>query len=120
MRGRIGDPLRGKRRTNASGRKEGIVNTDRPATRRHGAAQPPEGTACAVASGHERGRVMGSKIDKIKGRIKEAVGVLADDDSLKKEGQRDQAVGEVKEVAERAAEKVKKTVERAVEKVKDA
>jgi uncharacterized protein YjbJ (UPF0337 family) len=63
---------------------------------------------------------MGSKSDKIKGRIKEAVGVLADDDRLKRQGQRDQAVGEVKETVEKAAEKVKETVAKAVEKVKDA
>lgn len=63
---------------------------------------------------------MGSKGDKIKGRIKEAVGVLADDDSLKREGQRDQAVGEVKEKVEKAAEKVKEKAKKAVEKVKDA
>ena len=40
-------------------------------------------------------------------------------DNLKREGQRDQAVGEVKEAAESAAEKVKDTVERVAEKVKD-
>ena len=42
---------------------------------------------------------MGGKIDQMKGRIKEAVGVLTDDDSLKNEGKLDQAVGEVKETA---------------------
>jgi uncharacterized protein YjbJ (UPF0337 family) len=63
---------------------------------------------------------MGGKIDQMKGRIKEAVGVLTDDDSLKNEGQLDQVMGEVRETAERAAEKVKKTVAKAVEKVKDA
>ena len=63
---------------------------------------------------------MGSKTDKIKGRIKEAVGALTDNDNLKREGQRDQAVGEVKEAAESAAEKVKDKVARAVEKVKNA
>ena len=62
---------------------------------------------------------MGSKSDKIKGRIKEAVGVLADDDSLKREGQRDQAVGEVKEKVEKAAQQVEETVKRAAEKVKE-
>jgi uncharacterized protein YjbJ (UPF0337 family) len=62
---------------------------------------------------------MGSKTDKIKGRIKEAVGALTDND-LKREGQRDQAVGELKEAAESAAEKVKDKVKRAVEKVKNA
>lgn len=59
---------------------------------------------------------MGSTTDKIKGRIKEAVGVITDKDRLKREGQTDQVVGEVKE----AAEKVKDKVERVVEKVRDA
>ena len=59
---------------------------------------------------------MGSTTDKIKGRVKEAVGVVTDNDRLKREGQTDQVVGEVKE----AAEKVKDTVARVVEKVKDA
>ena len=63
---------------------------------------------------------MGSTTDKIKGRIKEAVGVITDNDRLKSEGQTDQVVGEVKEAAERAAEKVKDKVARVVEKVKDA
>jgi uncharacterized protein YjbJ (UPF0337 family) len=48
------------------------------------------------------------------------VGVLRDNDNFKREGQREQAVGEVKEAAENAAEHVKDTVERAVEKVKNA
>jgi uncharacterized protein YjbJ (UPF0337 family) len=61
---------------------------------------------------------MGSKSDKIKGRIKEAVGVLADDDRLRREGQRDQAVGEVKETVEKAAQQVKEKVERTAEKIK--
>jgi len=59
---------------------------------------------------------MGSTTDKIKGRVKEAVGVLTDNDRLKSEGQTDQAVGEVKE----AVEKVKDKVARVVEKIKGA
>jgi len=59
---------------------------------------------------------MGSTIDKIKGRLKEALGVITDNDRLKSEGQTDQVMGEVKE----AAEKVKDKVERVVEKVRDA
>jgi uncharacterized protein YjbJ (UPF0337 family) len=62
---------------------------------------------------------MSGKTDKITGRIKEAVGALTDNDNLKREGQRDQTRGEVKEAAESAAEKVKDTVERIAEKVKD-
>ena len=63
---------------------------------------------------------MDGKIDKIKGRIKEAVGVLVDNDNLEREGQRDQVVGEVKEQAQRVAEKVKEQVAKVVEKVKNA
>ena len=59
---------------------------------------------------------MGSTTDKITGRVKEAVGVITDNDRLKREGQTDQVVGEVKE----AAEKVKDKVARVVEKIKDA
>jgi uncharacterized protein YjbJ (UPF0337 family) len=44
------------------------------------------------------------------------VGVITDNDRLKREGQTDQVVGEVKE----AAEKVQDKVARVVEKVKDA
>ena len=62
---------------------------------------------------------MGSTIDKSKGRLKEAVGVITDNDRLKREGQTDQVMGEVKETAEWAAEKVQDKVERVVEKVKD-
>jgi uncharacterized protein YjbJ (UPF0337 family) len=62
---------------------------------------------------------MGSKTDKIKGRIKEAVGALTDNDDLKREGQRDQAVGEVKEAAESAAQRVSNNVEQVADKVKD-
>ena len=59
---------------------------------------------------------MGSTTDKIKGRVKEAVGVLTENDRLKREGQTDQVVGEVKEIAEKVQDKVK----RVVKKVKDA
>lgn len=69
--------------------------------------------------GHTRGNIMGGKVDQMKGRLKEAVGVLMDDDSLKDEGKLDQLGGEIKETAERVAEKVKETVAKAVEKVKE-
>ena len=63
---------------------------------------------------------MSGRTDQIKGRIKEAVGVLTDDDSLKSEGKLDQVVGEGEGNSEEVAEKVKETVERAVETMKDA
>jgi uncharacterized protein YjbJ (UPF0337 family) len=65
---------------------------------------------------HERGTTMGGKIDQTKGRIKEAAGVLADDDGLKREGKLDQVVGKVKEKVER----VKGKLEQAVEQMKAA
>jgi uncharacterized protein YjbJ (UPF0337 family) len=52
---------------------------------------------------------MSGTTDKIKGRVKEAVGVLTDDQKLKNEGKLDQSVG-----------KIKQTVERVVDKAKDA
>jgi uncharacterized protein YjbJ (UPF0337 family) len=52
---------------------------------------------------------MSGTTDKIKGRVKEAVGVLTDDRKLKNEGKLDQSAG-----------KIKQTVERVVDKAKDA
>jgi uncharacterized protein YjbJ (UPF0337 family) len=46
--------------------------------------------------------------DKIKGRVKEAVGVVTDNKRLKNEGRMDQAVGKVKTAVERVIDKVKK------------
>ena len=60
-----------------------------------------------ATTGHARSTAMGSTIDKIKGRLKETVGVITDNDRLKREGQTDQVMGEVKETAERVVEKVK-------------
>jgi uncharacterized protein YjbJ (UPF0337 family) len=49
---------------------------------------------------------MGST-DDAKGRVKEAVGDLTDDDGLKRKGQIDRATGKVKETIDQAADKVK-------------
>jgi uncharacterized protein YjbJ (UPF0337 family) len=53
---------------------------------------------------------MGGKTDEVKGRIKEAVGAVTDNDKLRAEGQTDQAVGKVEQVAEKAVDTVKQTV----------
>ena len=55
---------------------------------------------------------MGSTTDKIKGRVKEAVGVITDNDRLKREGRTDQVVGEAKETVEKVQDKVKRVVEK--------
>jgi uncharacterized protein YjbJ (UPF0337 family) len=44
--------------------------------------------------------------DDLKGRAKEAVGDLTDDDKLKREGQVDQAKGKVKDAVDKVADKV--------------
>jgi uncharacterized protein YjbJ (UPF0337 family) len=55
---------------------------------------------------------MSGKTDVVKGRIKEAAGVLTGDEKLRAEGSADQAVGQVKQVAEKAVEKVKQAVKK--------
>ena len=57
-----------------------------------------------MGGGHGTQTAVWSKTDKITGRIKEAVGALTDNDHLKREGQRAQAVGAVTEAAESAAQ----------------
>ena len=54
---------------------------------------------------------MSGTSDKIKGRVKEAVGALTDDQRLKDEGKLDQTTGKIKEAVERVVDKAKKTVE---------
>jgi uncharacterized protein YjbJ (UPF0337 family) len=50
--------------------------------------------------------------DVAKGRIKEAVGSLTGNDKLRAEGKTDQAIGEVKQVAEKAVDKAKKAAKK--------
>ncbi len=47
------------------------------------------------------------KTDELKGRVKEAAGVLTRDEKLQREGKTDQAVGKVKQQAEKILDKVK-------------
>lgn len=63
---------------------------------------------------------MSGKMDQVKGRIKEAAGALANDESLKREGKQDQMVGKVKESAAKVADKVKEKVERVANNMKTA
>jgi uncharacterized protein YjbJ (UPF0337 family) len=64
-------------------------------------------TTRAAATEHVRRAAMGSTMEKIKGRLKEAVSVLMDNHLLKRAGQRDQGMGEVQDKAERAVEKTR-------------
>lgn len=56
------------------------------------------------------------KTDEVKGRVKEAAGVLTGDKKLEREGKADQAVGKLKQ----AVENVKDKAEKAIDDVKDA
>ena len=53
---------------------------------------------------------MSGKTDVVKGRLKEAAGALTGNYDLREEGKTDQAVGKVKQVAEKAVNKVKQAV----------
>jgi uncharacterized protein YjbJ (UPF0337 family) len=53
---------------------------------------------------------MAGKTEELKGRVKEAAGVLTGDEKLKKEGQLDQAAGQVKQAAEKMVDAVKAAV----------
>jgi uncharacterized protein YjbJ (UPF0337 family) len=55
---------------------------------------------------------MGGKTNVVKGRIKEAAGVLTGNNKLRAEGKADQAVGKVEQVAGKAVDKVKQTVKK--------
>jgi uncharacterized protein YjbJ (UPF0337 family) len=52
----------------------------------------------------------GGKTDELKGRVKEAAGALTGDEKLKEEGQLDQAVGKIKQTADKAIDRVKSAV----------
>lgn len=58
---------------------------------------------------------MGSNMDELKGRAKEAAGDLTGDEQTQREGKMDQAGATVKEKAEQAKDKI----DEAVDKVKD-
>ena len=58
---------------------------------------------------------MGGKTDVVKGRIKEAAGVLTGNDKLRAEGKTDQVVGETKQAVQKAADTVKKAVKKALD-----
>jgi uncharacterized protein YjbJ (UPF0337 family) len=58
---------------------------------------------------------MGGKTDVVKGRIKEAAGVLTGNDELRAEGKTDQAVGKAKKAVAKVVDKAKKAVKNALD-----
>lgn len=55
---------------------------------------------------------MGGKADEVKGRVKEAVGDLTDDQDLKDSGKADKAAGKVKQTTERVIDKARDSVKK--------
>ena len=53
-----------------------------------------------------------SNWDETKGRMKEAVGDLKDDDDLKREGKMDKATGKAKDAVDKTADKIKEKLDR--------
>ncbi len=53
---------------------------------------------------------MAGAVDKAKGRVKKAVGELAGNEDLKREGEIDQASGKVKDLTEKVADKARQVV----------
>jgi uncharacterized protein YjbJ (UPF0337 family) len=62
-----------------------------------------------------KGAPVSGETDQMKGRIKQAAGDLADDDDLKREGERDEAAGKVKD----KVDDVKDKIDDAIDAVKD-
>jgi uncharacterized protein YjbJ (UPF0337 family) len=63
---------------------------------------------------------MSGKMDQVKGRAKEAAGVVVGDKKLENEGKVQRAAGDIKEKASEIADDVKKVTEKVVDKVKAA
>ena len=62
---------------------------------------------------------MNGSTEVVKGRIKEAAGVLTGNDKLRAQGQTDQAVGHVKQAAEKGVRQAKKSAQRIVDKARN-
>ena len=61
---------------------------------------------------------MNGKLDVVKGRIKEAAGVLIGNAELRTEGKADQVAGKAKEVVEETVQKIKENAQKTIDKLK--
>ncbi len=52
----------------------------------------------------------GGKTEELKGRVKEAAGVLTGDAKLEREGRLDQTVGKIRQATDKVIDKAKKAV----------
>jgi uncharacterized protein YjbJ (UPF0337 family) len=64
----------------------------------------------SINSIHRRGIFMSGNADEVKGRAKEAVGVITNDERLKQEGKVDQVSGKIKKATEKVVNKVRDAV----------
>jgi len=62
---------------------------------------------------------MKGSTEVVKGRIKEAAGVLTGNDKLRAKGRTDQAVGHVKQAAEKGVRQAKKSAQKIVDKARN-
>ena len=60
---------------------------------------------------------MSGKTDVVKGRLKEAAGALTGNDKLRAEGKTDQAVGKVKQIADKAVDKRTRKIDEVLAKI---
>jgi uncharacterized protein YjbJ (UPF0337 family) len=58
-----------------------------------------------------------SNMDEAKGRAKEALGSLTDDEKLKREGRNDQKVGKAKEAVDDVADKAREGIDKVRDKL---
>lgn len=61
---------------------------------------------------------MGGTTDEAKGRVKQAIGAITGDEDLKKDGRRDERVGQIKEKADEAIDAVRDKVDDIRDKVR--
>lgn len=54
---------------------------------------------------------MSGEKDQIQGRVKQATGELLDDDEMRREGERDEAAGKVKDKVDKAKDHVKDAID---------
>ena len=87
-------------------------------SRGRGRSAPPDGRVLNPSNDFEQEEknAMSGTSDKIKGRVKEAVGVLTDDQRLKNEGKLDQTTGKIKKTVERLIDNAKNSVKSAAKK----
>lgn len=63
--------------------------------------------------------MMKGSAEILKGRVEEAAGALVNNDKLRAKGQKDQAIGRVRQVAEAGVQKAKDEASKCVDKAKN-